>query len=153
LHQRHSALIRDFSLDVLPGRTVAIVGPTGAGKTTIVNLLMRFYQSNSGHIRVDDVDITQIPRERLRSMFGMVLQDTWLFAGSIGQNIAYARDGATTEDVVEAGKAAYVDQFVRTLPDGYDTALDEDASNFSSGAATVDHDRQGVPRHAGHPHP
>ncbi len=126
-------LIHDFSLDVLPGQTVAIVGPTGAGKTTIVNLLMRFYQINSGHILVDGVDINLLPRERLRSMFGMVLQDTWLFAGSIRENIAYARDGATTEDVVEAGKAAYVDQFVRTLPDGYDTVLDEDASNISSG--------------------
>ena len=126
-------LIQDFNLDVLPGETVAIVGPTGAGKTTIVNLLMRFYEINSGHIFVDGVDINMLPRERLRSMFGMVLQDTWLFAGSIRDNIAYGRDGATTEDVVAAGRAAYVDQFVRTLPDGYDTVLDEDASNISSG--------------------
>jgi ATP-binding cassette subfamily B protein len=126
-------LIQDFNLDVRPGETVAIVGPTGAGKTTIVNLLMRFYKINSGCIFVDGVDINLLPRERLRSMFGMVLQDTWLFAGSIRDNIAYGKDGATTEDVVAAGKAAYVDQFVRTLPDGYDTVLDEDASNISSG--------------------
>lgn len=126
-------LIQDFSLDVRPGQTVAIVGPTGAGKTTIVNLLMRFYQIDSGRILVDGVDINMLPRERLRSMFGMVLQDTWLFAGTIRDNIAYGKDGATTEEVVAAGRAAYVDQFVRTLPDGYDTVLDEDASNISSG--------------------
>jgi ATP-binding cassette subfamily B protein len=126
-------LIQDFNLDVRPGETVAIVGPTGAGKTTIVNLLMRFYQINSGHIIVDGVDISLLPRERLRSMFGMVLQDTWLFAGSIRDNIAYGKEGATIGDVVAAAKAAYVDQFVRTLPDGYDTVLDEDASNISAG--------------------
>jgi len=126
-------LIQDFNLDVRPGETVAIVGPTGAGKTTIVNLLMRFYQIDSGRILVDGVDVNTLPRERLRSMFGMVLQDTWLFAGSIRDNIAYGNGGATDEDVVAAGRAAYVDQFVRTLPDGYDTVLDEDASNISSG--------------------
>ncbi|MHB8487987.1 MAG: ABC transporter ATP-binding protein [Candidatus Dormibacteria bacterium] len=126
-------LIQDFNLDVRPGETIAIVGPTGAGKTTIVNLLMRFYEINSGRILVDGVEVRTLPRERLRGMFGMVLQDTWLFAGSIRDNIAYGREGATTAEVVAAAKAAYVDQFVRTLPDGYDTLLNEDASNISSG--------------------
>jgi ATP-binding cassette, subfamily B, multidrug efflux pump len=126
-------LIRDFSLDVEPGQTVAIVGPTGAGKTTVVNLLMRFYEIDSGHIYLDGVDAHNLTRERVRSMFGMVLQDTWLFAGSIRDNIAYGKAGVGSEEVVAAAQTAYVDQFVRTLPDGYDTVLDAEASNISAG--------------------
>ncbi len=132
-YELDTPLIDDFNLDVQPGQTIAIVGPTGAGKTTIVNLLMRFYDIDSGRIRIDGVDISTLPRERLRSLFGMVLQDTWLFAGTIRDNIAYGKDGASTSEVVAAGAAAYVDQFVNTLPDGYDTLLDGDASNISSG--------------------
>ena len=132
-YQADQPLIQDFDLDVQPGQTVAIVGPTGAGKTTVVNLLMRFYEIDSGHIYLDGVDAHELPRERVRSMFGMVLQDTWLFAGSIRDNIAYGKEGAGAEEVVAAARAASVDHFVRTLPDGYDTVLDEDASNISAG--------------------
>ena len=126
-------LIDDFNLQVLPGQTVAIVGPTGAGKTTIVNLLMRFYDIDSGRIRVDKVNTGEIPRDEVRRAFGMVLQDTWLFAGTIRDNIAYGKEGATEEEVVAAAQAAHVDSFVRTLQKGYDTVLDEDASDLSSG--------------------
>ncbi|MGA7986769.1 MAG: ABC transporter ATP-binding protein [Candidatus Dormiibacterota bacterium] len=132
-YEADKPLIDDFTLDVQPGQTIAIVGPTGAGKTTIVNLLMRFYDIDSGRIRIDGVDINTLPRERLRSVFGMVLQDTWLFTGTIRDNIAYGKEGATAAEVVAAGTAAYVDQFVHTLPHGYDTELDGDASNISSG--------------------
>ncbi len=126
-------LIQDFDLDVRPGETVAIVGPTGAGKTTIVNLLMRFYEINSGHIYMDGVDARDLSRESIRSMFGMVLQDTWLFAGSVRDNIAYGKGGASFDEVVAAARAAHADHFIRTLPEGYDTVLDEDASNISAG--------------------
>jgi ATP-binding cassette subfamily B protein len=126
-------LITDFNLDVQPGQTVAIVGPTGAGKTTIVNLLMRFYEIQEGRICLDGVDARDLSREEVRRTFGMVLQDTWLFAGTIRDNIAYGKAGATTEEVVAAATAAYVDPFVRTLPDGYDTLLDDEASNLSAG--------------------
>jgi len=126
-------LITDFNLDVKPGQTIAIVGPTGAGKTTVVNLLMRFYEIDSGRIRLDNVDARDLAREEVRRAFGMVLQDTWVFAGTIRDNIAYGREGATEEEIVAAAKAAHVDQFVRTLPEGYDTKLDEDASELSSG--------------------
>jgi ATP-binding cassette, subfamily B, multidrug efflux pump len=126
-------LIEHVSLVVEPGQTVAIVGPTGAGKTTLVNLLMRFYEIDSGHIRLDGVDTATMTREELRSLTGMVLQDAWLFGGTIEENIAYGLDGATHEQVVEAAKATYVDRFVRTLPDGYGTVLDDDGTNVSAG--------------------
>ena len=126
-------LIEDLSLDVTPGQTIAIVGPTGAGKTTLVNLLMRFYDVDSGSIRIDGVDIRDLKRGALRRTFGMVLQDTWLFSGTIRDNIAYGREGATNEAIVEAAKAAQADRFVRTLPENYDTLINEEASNLSQG--------------------
>jgi len=132
-YKEEEPLIDDLSIDVRSGQTIAIVGPTGAGKTTLVNLLMRFYEVNSGSITIDGKDITQLQRGDLRSLFGMVLQDTWLFNGTIRDNIAYGREGATEEDVVQAAKAAYADHFIRTLPDGYDTVLNEEASNISQG--------------------
>ncbi len=126
-------LIEDFTLEVAPGQTIAIVGPTGAGKTTVVNLLMRFYEIDAGHIVLDGIDYRELTRDQVRRCFGMVLQDTWLFAGTIRDNIGYGRQGATDEEIIDAARAAYADHFVRTLPDGYDTLLDEDASNISSG--------------------
>ncbi|HPZ39738.1 MAG TPA: ABC transporter ATP-binding protein [Candidatus Atribacteria bacterium] len=126
-------LIEDLNLDAQPGQTVAIVGPTGAGKTTLVNLLMRFYEIDSGRITIDGVDIRDMRRDDLRKIFGMVLQDTWLFNGTIRDNIAYGKEGATDEEIVAAAQAAYVDHFIRTLPQGYDTVLTEDASNISQG--------------------
>ncbi len=126
-------LIHELDLVVEPGESCAIVGPTGAGKTTLVNLLMRFYDVDSGRITLDGVETRDMTRDTLRSSFGMVLQDTWLFGGTIRENIAYGAAGATDEDVLEAAQAAYVDHFVRTLPDGYDTVLDDEASNVSAG--------------------
>ncbi|WP_080840914.1 ABC transporter ATP-binding protein [Cohnella massiliensis] len=126
-------LIENMNIDVKSGQTVAIVGPTGAGKTTLVNLLMRFYELNGGSITVDGTDITRLSRADLRGMFGMVLQDTWLFNGTIRDNIAYGRKNATEAEVVEAAAAAHADHFIRTLPDGYDTVLNEEASNISQG--------------------
>lgn len=126
-------LIEDLNLVVEPGQTVAIVGPTGAGKTTLVNLLMRFYEIDAGVIAVDGIDSRAMSRDDLRSTFGMVLQDTWLFHGTIRENIAYGQEGVTEEQIVEAAKAAHVDHFVRTLPDGYDTILDDDATSVSQG--------------------
>ncbi|AZQ72919.1 ABC transporter ATP-binding protein [Streptomyces luteoverticillatus] len=127
-------LIEDLSLTVRPGQTVAIVGPTGAGKTTMVNLLMRFYEVNGGRITLDGVDVAQMSREELRSHIGMVLQDTWLFGGTIAENIAYgAPEGVSMDKIVEAAKATHVDRFVRTLPDGYETVIDEEGSNVSVG--------------------
>jgi len=126
-------LIRDWSLEVSPGEMVAIVGPTGAGKTTIVNLLMRFYDVDSGTIAIDGVDTQTMSRSETRSLFGMVLQDTWLYSGTIFENIAYGREGASREGVIEAAKTAFADHFIRTLPDGYDTVLQEDAQNLSVG--------------------
>ncbi|HEY5169491.1 MAG TPA: ABC transporter ATP-binding protein [Thermoleophilia bacterium] len=126
-------LISDLTLDVTAGETVAIVGPTGAGKTTLVNLLLRFYEIDAGVISVDGVDTRHISRSDLRRLFGMVLQDTWLFSGTIRENIAYGREGATEEEIRAAAQAARVDHFVRALPDGYDTVLDDDATNISQG--------------------
>lgn len=126
-------LIKNMNIDVKPGQTVAIVGPTGAGKTTLINLLMRFYEIQDGKITIDGVDIRDMERGKLRSLFGMVLQDTWLFNGTIRDNIAYGREGATEAEVVKAADAAHADHFIRTLPDGYDTVLNEEASNISQG--------------------
>ncbi len=126
-------LIDDLDLVVEAGRTVAIVGPTGAGKTTLVNLLMRFYEIDSGRISVDGIDIRELARDDLRRQFGMVLQDTWLFHGTIRENIAYGRLDATEDEILAAAEAAHVDHFVRTLPDGYDTVIDDDATNLSAG--------------------
>ncbi len=126
-------LIEDMNLEVRQGDTIAIVGPTGAGKTTLVNLLMRFYEISSGKISIDGVDIKDMPRSELRKLFGMVLQDTWLFNGSIKDNITYSKEGATMEQIVRAAKAAHADHFIRTLPDGYDTILNEEATNISQG--------------------
>lgn len=126
-------LIDDLSLVAEPGHTVAIVGPTGAGKTTLVNLVMRFYELDSGRITLDGVDISAMRRDDLRSQIGMVLQDTWLFGGTIRDNIAYGRPGASEAEIVAAAEAAYVDRFVRTLPDGYDTVIDEEGGGVSAG--------------------
>jgi len=126
-------IIKDFSAVAMPGQKVAIVGPTGSGKTTMVKLLMRFYDVNEGTILVDGHDIREFTRRDLRKMFGMVLQDTWLFNGTIMENIRYGRPDATDEEVIEAAKAANVDHFVRTLPDGYNMILNEEASNVSQG--------------------
>ncbi len=126
-------LMEDMNFKVEPGHMIAIVGPTGAGKTTLVNLLMRFYEVNGGKILVDGVDITKIKRADLRRMFGMVLQDTWLFHGTLRDNIAYGREDATEEQIVEASKEAYADHFIRTLPEGYKMVLNEDATNISQG--------------------
>jgi ATP-binding cassette subfamily B protein len=126
-------LIENLSLEAKPGNTIAIVGPTGAGKTTLVNLVMRFYELTGGRILLDDVDITQISRGALRSRVGMVLQDAWLFEGTIRENIRYGRLDATDDEVVEAAKATMVDRFVRQLPDGYDTVLDADGGSVSAG--------------------
>jgi ATP-binding cassette subfamily B multidrug efflux pump len=126
-------LITDLSLVAEPGQTVAIVGPTGAGKTTLVNLMMRFYELDAGRITLDGVDVTSVPRRELRSRMGMVLQDTWLFGGTIRDNIAYGRPSAPEAEIVEAAQATYVDRFVRALPEGYDTVLEDEGSNVSAG--------------------
>lgn len=126
-------LISDLSLVAEPGQTVAIVGPTGAGKTTLVNLMMRFYEIDAGRITLDGVDITSVSRRELRSRMGMVLQDTWLFGGTIRDNIAYGRPDATEEEILEAATATYVDRFVHSLPEGYDTVLEDEGGNVSAG--------------------
>ncbi|SHH74272.1 ATP-binding cassette, subfamily B [Clostridium collagenovorans DSM 3089] len=132
-YNKDKTIINDFTASIKPGQKVAIVGPTGAGKTTIVKLLMRFYDVNSGSILIDGHDIKQFNRTELRDMFGMVLQDTWLFNGPIMENIRYGKLGATDEEVIEAAKAAHVHHFVKTLPDGYNMELNEEASNVSQG--------------------
>lgn len=126
-------LISGLSLVAEPGQTVAIVGPTGAGKTTLVNLMMRFYELDAGRITLDGVDVTSVPRRELRSRLGMVLQDTWLFGGTIRDNIAYGRPSASEDEILEAARATYVDRFVRSLPEGYDTLLEDEGSNVSAG--------------------
>ena len=126
-------VIQDFSCEVKPGQMVAIVGPTGAGKTTMVKLLIRFYDVNSGRICLDGHDIRNFNRGQLREMFGMVLQDTWLFQGTIMENIRYGRLDATDEEVIAAAKVAHADHFIRTLPGGYQMELNEDATNVSQG--------------------
>jgi len=126
-------VLKDLNLDVQPGQLIAIVGPTGAGKTTLVNLLLRFYDVNQGVITFDGHNILDLKRSHLRTMFGMVLQDTWLFEGTIKENISYGRENASDEEIFEAARAAHVDHFIRTLPQGYDTVLSEDASGISQG--------------------
>ena len=132
-YREDKILIQDMNIKAEPGQMVAIVGPTGAGKTTLVNLLLRFYEVNSGRILVDGVDIKDMKRSDLRSLFGMVLQDTWLFNGTIRDNIAYGKENATEEEIIAAAKAAHADHFIRVLPDGYDTILNEEVSNISQG--------------------
>ena len=126
-------LITDFNLKVMPGQKIAVVGPTGCGKTTLINLLMRFYEVNNGSIKVDGTKITDMPREELRDRFGMVLQDTWLFEGTIGENIGYAEDNMKKEKIVEAAKSACAHSFIKTLPGGYDMTLSKGAENISQG--------------------
>lgn len=132
-YEKDAMLIENMNIDVKPGQTIAIVGPTGAGKTTIVNLLMRFYEIDEGKITIDGIDIRDLKRGDLRNIFGMVLQDTWLFNGTIRDNIGYGRLGATEDEIILAAKAAHADHFIRTLPEGYDTILNEEASNISQG--------------------
>jgi len=130
---KEKELIKNLNLSVEPGKQIAIVGPTGAGKTTLVNLLMRFYEIDKGEITIDGIKTTDVPREELRKQFGMVLQDTWLFAGTIRENVAYGKEDATLEEVMQACKQAHVHHYIETLPNGYDTMLTEDASNISQG--------------------
>ena len=132
-YSKNKPIITNFSTKIAPRSNVAIVGPTGAGKTTLVNLLMRFYDIDSGKITIDGVDTSKMSRHDVRSLFGMVLQDTWLFNGTIAENLAYGKPDATSEEIVEAAKAAHADHFIRTLPQGYDTVISEDIDNVSAG--------------------
>ena len=129
----NKTILQGITLTAQPGKTIAIVGPTGAGKTTIINLLMRFYDVTEGAVSVDNVDVRDITRESLRRAYTMVLQDTWLFRGSIYENIAYGKPGATREEVEQACRETYCDHFIRTMPDGYDTIIGEDTTNLSGG--------------------
>lgn len=132
-YEQNQPIIKDLSLDVQHGQTIAIVGPTGAGKTTIINLLMKFYELDSGKIMIDGKSLSDLSREQVRSLFAMVLQDTWLFNGTIRDNIAYGRAEVSEEEIIEAARSAFADDFIRTLPAGYDTILGEDAANISQG--------------------
>jgi len=132
-YEKEKVIIKDFNIKIKAGQQIAIVGPTGAGKTTMVNLLMRFYDVDSGSIKVDGVDIRDMRRSDVRKMFGMVLQDTWLFNGSIKENIAYGNLDAKDSDIISAAQAAYADHFIHTLPDGYDMVISEEADNISQG--------------------
>jgi ATP-binding cassette subfamily B protein len=132
-YNKDHPIIQHFSAHISPKQNVAIVGPTGAGKTTLVNLLMRFYDIDSGTIKIDGVDTADLKRQDVRRMFGMVLQDTWLFQGTIAENIAYGKKDATHEEIMAAAKAAHIDHFINTLPDGYDTVISETADTISAG--------------------
>src|SRR5699024_6113180 len=129
-YNANEPIIKDFTLDVKSGQTIAIVGPTGAGKATIINLLKRFYEINVRSISIDGTPINELTREQVRSLFAMVMQDTWLFKGSIRDNIAYGRKDVSEAEIIEAAKNAFADDFIRTMPDGYDTILGEDAANI-----------------------
>ena len=133
IRDRDRIIINDFSAKVKQGQKIAIVGPTGAGKTTMIKLLMRFYDVNSGEILIDGHNLKDFNRSELRQMFGMVLQDTWLFHGSVKDNIRYGKLDATDEEIIEAAKAAHAHRFIQTLPNGYDMELNEEASNVSQG--------------------
>jgi ATP-binding cassette subfamily B multidrug efflux pump len=132
-YTKDKALLNNVSFNVKSGQMVAIVGPTGAGKTTLINLLMRFYDTTGGSIKIDGVDIRHMKRENLREKFGMVLQDTWLFKGTIGENIGYGKENASKEEIISAAKVANVHHFITTLPEGYNMILNEEASNISQG--------------------
>ena len=132
-YTKEKTLIEGFNLDVKPGRRIAIVGPTGSGKTTIINLLMRFYDVDKGRIEVSGVDIQKMQRKTLRSMYGMVLQETWLFEGTVKDNIAYGKEDATEDEIIKAAKASYAHSFIRRLPNGYDTIITQDGGNLSQG--------------------
>lgn len=132
-YDEDKTIINDFSANIKEGQKIAIVGPTGAGKTTMVKLLMRFYDVNSGEINIDDHNIKDFKRGELRKMFGMVLQDTWLFGGTVKENIKYGNEEATDGEVIEAAKAAHVHHFIKTLPKGYNSILNEESSNVSAG--------------------
>ena len=132
-YSNEKPLIKNFSLDVKSGSKVAIVGPTGCGKTTFINLLMRFYEIDSGKISIDGVDIKSLSRDNLRRQFGMVLQDSWLFCGTIMENLRYGNENATDEEIVSAAKAAYAHSFIRRMPDGYNTVISEGGGNLSQG--------------------
>lgn len=132
-YDKNTKLIEDLNLDVKPGSRIAIVGPTGSGKTTVINLLMRFYDADKGTIEVSGVDIKKMQRKTIRSMYGMVLQDTWLFEGTVRENIAYGKEDATEEEIINAAKAAYAHSFIKRLPDGYDTVITKEGSNLSQG--------------------